>query len=337
MPVGLARRESDDSGVCALAPGTMFLCVSANPAIDKRVRVPDFRIAAVNRAKEAIPEPGGKAAHVALALRALGVGPRWIGFAGGATGDFLVRGLQSLGISACAVPVRAPTRENLAILDDAGRVTELLEPGGEVSAKELGAFRKACEMEFARGGSALTVVLSGSLPPGAPAGFYGELVSAAHEQGCQVILDTSGEGLRLGVAAGPDLVKPNREEAEAATGRSIENRPSATALARRMASLGAGSVALSLGKEGVLWLASREGAALRARAPEVKGRSAVGSGDAMVAGFAYALKKKLPPREALRLAVACGTANCLAESPGRIRRSDVRKMERRVRVNTDSQ
>jgi len=312
----------------------MFLCVSANPAIDKRIQVAEFRIAAVNRAKEAFPEPGGKAAHVALALRALGAKPRWIGFAGGATGDFLVEGLEKLGISVLAFPVRAPTRENLAIVDRAGGVTELLEPGGAVSAEELGRFRKACEREFARGRKALTVILSGSLPPGLPASFYGELVCAAHKQGCRVILDTSGEGLRLGMAAGPDLVKPNREEAEAATGQTIENRASAATLARQMARMGPGSVALSLGKEGVLW--SGSGTTLVATAPEVKGRSAVGSGDAMVAGFAYAGEKKLPPREALRLAVACGTANCFAESPGRIRLSDVKRMQRRVRVNAES-
>jgi len=314
----------------------MFLCVSGNPAIDKRIRMAEFRIGAVNRAKEAIPEPGGKAAHVALALRALGAGPRWIGFAGGATGDFLVHGLERLGISALAVAVRAATRENLAIVDRAGVVTELLEPGGAVSAKELGRFRKACETEFARGRKALTVILSGSLPPGAPVSFYGELVCAAHKQGCRVILDTSGEGLRLAIAAGPDLVKPNREEAEAATGRTIENHASASTLARQIALMGAGSVALSLGKQGVLWRGSGDGTTLFATGPEVKGRSAVGSGDAMVAGFAYAREKKLPPREALRLAVACGTANCYAESPGRIQRSDVKKIEQRVRVNAES-
>jgi 1-phosphofructokinase family hexose kinase len=312
----------------------MFLCVSANPAIDKRIQVAEFRLAAVNRAQQAIPEPGGKAAHVALALRALGAKPRWIGFAGGATGDFLVEGLRKLGISVLAVPVRAPTRENLAVVDRAGVVTELLEPGGAVSAKELGRFRKACEREFARGRKALTVILSGSLPPGLPAGFYGELVCAAHQQGCRVILDASGEGLRLGMAAGPDLVKPNREEAEAATGQAIENGASAATLARQMAAMGPASVALSLGKEGVLW--SGSGTTLVATAPEVKGRSAVGSGDAMVAGFAYAGEKKLPPREALRLAVACGTANCFAESPGRIRLSDVKRMQRRVRVSAES-
>jgi len=314
----------------------MFLCVSANPAIDKRIQVAEFRIGGVNRAKEAIPEAGGKAAHVALALRALGARPRWLGFVGGATGDCLVHGLDNRGISVLAVAVRAPTRENLAIVDRAGVVTELLEPGGGVSGKELSGFRRACEREFARGRKALTVIFSGSLPPGAPLNFYGELISAARQQGCRVILDTSGEALRWGLAAGPDLVKPNREEAEVATGSTIDNPASASTVAREIARMGAGSVALSLGRAGVLWFGAKDETTLFAIAPEVKGRPAVGSGDAMVAGFAYAGEKMLPPREALRLAVACGTANCLAASPGRIRLTDVRKMKRRVRVNAES-
>ena len=72
----------------------MFLCVSANPAIDRQIRIAEFKIGGVNRAREATPEPGGKAAHVAMALQALGERPQWIGFAGGGTGEFLVKGLQ---------------------------------------------------------------------------------------------------------------------------------------------------------------------------------------------------------------------------------------------------
>src|SRR5262249_62141303 len=116
----------------------MFLCVSANPAIDKRIQVAEFRIAAVNRATKAIPEPGGKAAHVALALRALGARPRWIGFAGGATGDSLVHGLENLGNSVLAVPGRAATRGDPAVLDRAGGGHELFGPGGAVSREEIG-------------------------------------------------------------------------------------------------------------------------------------------------------------------------------------------------------
>src|ERR1700750_875142 len=105
----------------------MFLCISANPAIDKQIRMTQFRLGAVNRAIDATPEPGGKAAHVAMALLALGARPQWMGFAGGWTGEILVRGLKALGIHAQPIAIHESTRENLAIMDDTGAVTEILQ------------------------------------------------------------------------------------------------------------------------------------------------------------------------------------------------------------------
>src|SRR5206468_2326182 len=96
---------------------TMFICISANPAIDKHMRIPQFRLGAVNRATEVVPAAGGKAAHVAMALQALGADPLWIGFSGGSSGQDLVSGLTELGISTQAISVQRPTRVNLAIVD----------------------------------------------------------------------------------------------------------------------------------------------------------------------------------------------------------------------------
>jgi 1-phosphofructokinase family hexose kinase len=312
----------------------MFLCVSANPAIDKQIRMVAFRTGAVNRASQSAAEPGGKAAHVAMVLRALGEKPQWIGFAGGSPGEVLVSGLKALGIRAQPIAIRAPTRENLAIVDGAGTVTEILEPGGKPSAKEVVSFRKAYETECARGKRRLSVILSGSLPPEVPPDFYASLIGIARSYGCSVVLDSSGEALRRGVLARPDLVKPNREEAEALTGSRIRGALSARSAMEQIHAMGAKSVAISLGTDGLLWSAGAGQPPLHARAPEVRKRSAVGSGDATVAGFAYGLDHRLPPEKVLKLAVACGSANCLADSPGRIRLSIVRKMEREARVET---
>jgi fructose-1-phosphate kinase PfkB-like protein len=72
---------------------------------------------------------------------------------------------------------------------------------------------------------------------------------------------------------------------------------------------------------------------LHARAKVIVGRSAVGSGDATLAGFAYAFAEGLNAEQTLRRAAACGAANCLADSPGRIRLQDVRRIEKTVRVD----
>src|SRR5580698_8713015 len=120
------QRKMTSSGNRAQAS---FICVSLNPAIDKRLRLDTLKTGRVNRALEAIPAPGGKSAHVAMVLRALGADPLWLGFSGGPNGDALLQRLRALSIRAEGVPTAAETRMNLEILEENGTVTEILEGG----------------------------------------------------------------------------------------------------------------------------------------------------------------------------------------------------------------
>src|SRR5882762_4100637 len=187
----------------------MFLCVSPNPAIDKRITLPALIPGEIHRAQTVQAFPGGKSAHVAMVLRALGAEPLWIGPCGGPTGSELLAGLRKLGINAHPVTTIGETRTNLEIIDDAGVVTEIREPGSPVSPAELSAFERACNELFENGKGSTTVIFSGSLPLGAPNNFYAKLIVAARAAGCRTFLDTSGEPLKLALAAYPDFVKPN--------------------------------------------------------------------------------------------------------------------------------
>src|SRR5882724_11752839 len=84
-------------------PANAFFCVSLNPAIDTRLIVNGFVPGRVNRVSEVYRTPGGKAAHVAMALKGLGATPTWIGFSGGATGSELLAGLRLLEIATMPV------------------------------------------------------------------------------------------------------------------------------------------------------------------------------------------------------------------------------------------
>ena len=53
----------------------------------------------------------------------------------------------------------------------------------------------------------------GSLPQGLPDDYYARLIREARAEGVYTLLDSSGNALRNGVAAGPDLVKPNTANA----------------------------------------------------------------------------------------------------------------------------
>src|SRR5262250_585449 len=96
----------------------MFICVSLNPAIDKRLVVERLVPGKIHRVRSVEAHAGGKSAHVAMVLRALDETPHWIGPCGGATGTELASGLRSLGIETHPFPVRGTTRTNLEILDE---------------------------------------------------------------------------------------------------------------------------------------------------------------------------------------------------------------------------
>jgi 1-phosphofructokinase family hexose kinase len=269
-----------------------------------------------------------------MAALAFGEPVMWVGFLGGAAGSACEKGLAALGIPAAVVSTAIETRGNLEIIESDGTVTEVLEPGGRVTEQEVERMLSVCRDVFSEHRSAAQVAVSGSLPPGAPADFYGQVIRLARARGCRILLDTSGEALRAALKEAPDVVKPNREEAEAFTGLSISDARSATDAAHHFFGAGARGVAISLGAEGLFWQESMDSAPFIASPPRVEARSPVGCGDASVAGFAVAHRRRLAGTEALRFAAACGTANCLAEVPGMIDASDVERIAAETSVRS---
>ncbi|MDP9339163.1 MAG: 1-phosphofructokinase family hexose kinase [Acidobacteriota bacterium] len=304
-----------------------FWCVSLNPAIDKRARVTNLAPGRVNRISEVRAEPGGKAAHVAMVLRTLGADPLWFGFAGGSTGENLLEGLRNLDIRVHPVKVSAETRVNLEIIDDRGVVTELLEPGAAIAPEDWNSFFEVWEKMLAQEKTAGTVIASGSLPPGAEQRVYSKLTELTHRHGHKMFLDTSGEPLRLALGNGPGFVKPNREEAELLMGEKIPDSHAAKAAVKRLIELGAKSAVVSLGHQGLVWQPASEQSVYHVEPAHVDAKSSVGSGDATVAAFAYADSAGFGVEQTLRLAAATGAANCLADTPGRARESDIRRLE----------
>ena len=309
-----------------------FWCVSANPAIDKRMRVSTLIPGRVNRASEVRAAPGGKASHVAMVLRTLGADPLWIGFAGGLTGTQLLDGLLALDLRVQPITSNVDTRTNLEIIDDHGGVTELREPGLPIEEQQWKSFFDTCSKLFSRQESPEIVIASGSLPTGADPAFYAKLTALAHQHGHKIFLDTSGEPLRLALGAAPDFIKPNREETEWLIGETIGDPQSWKNAANRLIQMGARSAIVSLGEDGFVWQVGAGLNTYHAKSSSVTVTSGVGCGDATVAAFAYAVSAGLGVENTLRLAAACGAANCLADSPGRLREADVETLEPLVRI-----
>jgi tagatose 6-phosphate kinase len=292
----------------------VILTVTLNTALDLTYRVPRLDPHGSHQVREVVQRPGGKGLNVARVLAALGHRTVVTGFAGGLTGSELRQLLASeRNITDELVPTEGSTRRTVGVVDEAGGgSTQFNEPGPHISPEEWSAFQETYGRllrEDEHGDGVEAVALCGSLPPGVPVGAYAQLTREAHAAGVPVVLDTSGEPLRRGLAARPDLVKPNAGELAGITG-TTEPLRAARAAQRR----GAHSVAASLGPEGML-LVTPDGM-WQAGPPRSLTGNPTGAGDSAVAGLLSGLVEGLPWPDRLARAVALSAATVRAPTAG---------------------
>ncbi|HEX2628451.1 MAG TPA: PfkB family carbohydrate kinase, partial [Chitinophagaceae bacterium] len=154
------------------------------------------------------------------------------------------------------------------------------------------------------------IVASGSLPPGVPEDIFARIADIAREKAAKLILDTSGEPLRLALEEGVFLIKPNLRELSFLAG----NIPLTGDNVWKQGHLlieqhKAQVVVVSMGEKGA-WLIKKDSRQLITPPPAEK-KSTVGAGDSMVAGIVWMLSQHSSLKEAVEYGVACGTAATL--------------------------
>jgi len=292
----------------------MIYTLTLNPAIDFELIVADFEFDAVSRALGSRVDCGGKGFNVSRMLANLKMPSIAMGLVGGPTGDRLSAMLGELGIDTRFTRIAGETRTNVSLVQAGGsKHLKVNDTGPSISDEELaeliGMVRAA-----ARPGD--WWVLAGSLPPGVPDDVYAQLITILDQQGAFTVLDSSGEALRLGCAAGPTLVKPNLAEAEQLTGLVVSDAASLTALAQAALLLGPASLVLSMGKTGALLATPDE--QVECISPRIVEQNPIGAGDSMVAGLVWGLSQGQSQSGSLTLGIACGaaTASCAGTTLG---------------------
>ncbi|MFJ1568737.1 1-phosphofructokinase family hexose kinase [Streptomyces erythrochromogenes] len=304
----------------------MILTVTLNTALDVTYRVPRLLPHASHRVTAVTERPGGKGLNVARVLAALGHKVTATGFAGGPVGSVVRNALAtSPGVVDALLPCEGASRRTLAVVDEAsGDTTQFNEPGPLITPAEWSRFLAHYE-ELVAGVRA--VALCGSLPPGVPVGAYAALVRVARAAGVPVLLDTSGEALRRGVAARPEIIKPNAAELAELTG-SRDPLPASRDARRR----GAHAVVTSLGPAGLLAATAR--GTWQAAPPRPLSGNPTGAGDSVVAGLLSALAEGLDWPDRLTRAVALSAATVLAPVAGEFDPGVYEELRQTVRVTT---
>ncbi|PIU53381.1 MAG: phosphofructokinase [Deltaproteobacteria bacterium CG07_land_8_20_14_0_80_60_11] len=306
--------------------------LTMNPAIDKSSAVNQVVAEWKLRCEPPAYEPGGGGINVSRAIRKLGGDSVALYPAGGLAGQMLSDLLYGEGLQHQPMSIAGVTRENFTVLEKStGQQYRFGMPGPTLTEAEL---RRCLEELSGLLPQADYLVASGRLPPGVPANFYGQLARLARENKTRLIVDTSGEALRLAVAEGVFLIKPNLREFAELTGRERVDEQEEERLARELVSTGQSeTVVVSLGAAGVL-VASAEGAE-RVRAPLVPIKSKVGAGDSTVAGIVLALARGRSWREAVRYGVAAGAAAVMTPGTELCRREDVERLYEQLRLTGD--
>ncbi|MDI3480661.1 MAG: tagatose 6-phosphate kinase [Tepidanaerobacteraceae bacterium] len=306
----------------------MILTVTLNTSIDKAYIVENFKIGDVARVKEAVYTAGGKGLNVSRVVAALGEEVMATGFIGGFAGGFIEHELSRMNIPHEFVRIEGETRSCVNIIDEATHIqTELLEPGPLITQKDVDRFINLYKNLLQQ---ADVITMSGSAPRGVDINIYKTLIEIAKNYGKKVILDTSGEYLKVGIEAGPAMIKPNKKEAEQLLDVIIESAEDAGIAVRKLQNMGVEMPVVSLGSKGAVMASRSE--ILYAPAPRVNAINTVSCGDAMIAAFAVAMTRNYDAGEMLRLGVAVSAAKSMTTETGGCRRRDVEMMLNEVSV-----
>lgn len=291
----------------------MIVTVTMNPTIDKTVDVGYLKRGGLNRVKHVESDAGGKGINVSKTIHELGGESIATGFIGGKSGEFIKQVLETNGIKTDFVEVDQDTRTNMKVFEDTGEVTEINEQGPKITPVQLETLLEKLE-GYAKEDTLF--VLAGSIPAGVPKDIYKTIIEKVHEKGAKVLLDADGEMFVNALEAGPDMIKPNREELqEYAQMDYLASEQELLGIARKLMAKGISTVAVSMGKSGALFLAED----YQAKCPglQVKAHSTVGAGDAMVAALSYAWDKGLDREEMVKtcMATSAGAVTTLGTKP----------------------
>src|SRR3990170_3367259 len=306
----------------------MIVTVTLNPAIDQTLVVPKFVAGDTLRVKSSRFDPGGKGINVSRVIRELGGESLAMGFAPGGLGRYIEHTLEAQGIACDFVHTKGETRTNITILDESRHIhTILSDPGPPTEIRYVDELRTRLRNRLHQGD---WLVLAGSIPPPLDAHVYTDIIREASEIGAHTVLDADGEALAVGADACPEMVKGNRRELERLLGRHLDDEASTIQAAVQVHDRGIHSVVVTRGREGAV--ASTDEMLFRGVAPRVRAVSAVGSGDALLAGVVLTLSRGGAMEDALRLGIAAGTASVLNPGTELCHRREVDILVPRVKV-----
>ncbi|AKQ41624.2 1-phosphofructokinase [Aurantiacibacter atlanticus] len=299
----------------------MIATLTLNPAIDGSAQAE--KVVPVHKIRTAEEQyyPGGGGINVARVIKELGGRAFALYLGGGATGSILQDLLRQTGVRAERFAIPGLTRISHTIYERSTALEFRFVPEGpEVTERDCGALLQALrtlDCEY--------LVASGSIPRGLRTDIYAMIGAICRQQGIKLVLDSSGEALRQGLAGGVHLAKPSLGELETLVGQELPSPEAQEAAARElMYEDGIELLALTRGAGGAMLMTGER--TFQRAAPKIKAKSAVGSGDSFLAAMTLRLAAGDTPETAFLYGMAAGAATALTPGTALCERGDVERL-----------
>ena len=281
----------------------MILTICPNPSIDCTIEMDSLNVGMLNRIDSKVETYSGKALNVAMGIARLGEKSFSTGFMFTNHSKMFEHVLEQEGVGHKFVYSNGNARTNYKIIDKRSMLTEINDRGETVSCEKqeelIGLVKELsndCDI----------AVMSGSLPKGVDAGFYGEVLSVIPGR-VKVIVDTEKNNMLSAIGSREIfMAKPNLRELESFAGESVVDIKDMVKACRKYIDKGVQNVLLSLGADGAILTDGTE--SYFCKSASVAVNSTVGAGDCMVAAACVGLNKGVPMHELLKMSVAAGTA-----------------------------
>lgn len=313
----------------------MILTVTMNPSIDMSYFVHEsesFQEDGVNRFSNYTKTAGGKGLNVSKVIYQLKAPVLATGLVGGNFGQFIKDFLDQYNLKHDFGEIEAETRNSIAVLHE-GKQTEILESGPEVQPSEENAFLDKFENLIQ---DASVLAISGSLPRGLDKAFYSKIIRKARKNGVSVLLDSSGGYLKeaLNQDVKPTLIKPNIDEITDLVGKkpSLDDIEGFKTILKAEKFQGIDWVVVSLGAEGA-FIKNKDNF-YHAQVPKIEVSSAVGSGDASIAGLAYGIHENKSVEEIIKTGMTTGVLNTLEKETGHINPDNFQEIYNQIKLKS---
>jgi len=300
-----------------------------NPTIDINTSVEKVIPEKKLRCDKPQREPGGGGINVSRAIAKLGGKSRTYYAHGDIPGSQLNQLVANENMDCIPIEIEGSTRESITVTDRSqNKQFRFVMPGPEFGEDEWRAIlEKIAEIQ----GETDFIVASGSLPPSVPDDFYGRLVRLGNERDSKVIIDTTGDPLKLAFAESPFLIKPNVREFKSLADRDIDDPEEMIETGFELLEDNrTRAMVVSLEGDGALLITKNK--AFLYSIPEVVVKSKVGAGDSMVAGLTLALDRGEKIEDAIKFGVAAGTAAVMTPGTELCRKEDAEKLYDRIEV-----